>query len=210
MSLLSRLMARYYDATMRGMEGACLARWRKGMLRNLRGEVLEIGAGTGVNLPYYGAGVSRLVLTEPDPYMRRQLQVKAERWSRLNLSVMDFRAEKIDQPDASFDVIVCTLVLCTVQSQASSLAEAYRLLRPGGQLVFLEHVAALDSPGLHRWQRVFQPFWVRVCGNCHLTRDTEQAILDAGFDFLQIERVRSRGGPRIVSPTIKGIATKPR
>lgn len=202
-------MARYYDATMRSMEAACLARWRRDLLRPLQGSVLEIGSGTGVNLSWFGPGVTRLVLTEPDAHMRGQLEVKAQGWGGEFCSVEPSGGESIPHPGGSFDVVVSTLVLCSVRSQGATLAEVHRLLKPGGRFVFLEHVLASDPPGLVRWQRFFNPLWNRICGNCHLTRDTEQAILDAGFEFSQIDRTRSRGGPAIVSPTIKGIATRP-
>lgn len=209
MSLRSRLMARYYDATMRSMEAVTFARWRRDLLRPLKGSVLEIGSGTGINLSWYGPGITRLVLTEPDPHMRRQLEPKTQRWGGGGIcSVEDAPGEKVPHPSGSFDVVVSTLVLCSVRSQAETLSEVRRLLKPGGRLVFLEHVRASGPPRLVRWQRWLQPFWVRVSGNCHLTRNTEQAILDAGFEFLQIDRTRSRGGPAIVSPTIKGIAIR--
>lgn len=209
MSLRSRLMARYYDATMRSMEATSFARWRRALLRPLQGSVLEIGSGTGINLSWYGPRVTRLVLTEPDPHMRRQLERKAEGWGGGGIcSVEASSGEAIPHPSGSFDAVVSTLVLCSVRSQAATLAEAHRLLKPGGRFVFMEHVRASGPPGLVRWQRFLQPFWVRVSGNCHLNRNTEQAILDAGFELLQIDRTRSRGGPAIVSPTIKGIATR--
>lgn len=203
-------MARYYDATMRSMEAVSFSRWRRDLLGPLQGSVLEIGSGTGVNLSWYGPGITRLVLTEPDPHMRRQLEARVERWDEGGIcSVEECSGERLPHPSGCFDVVVSTLVLCSVRSQAETLSEAHRLLKPGGQLVFLEHVRACGPPALVRWQRILQPFWVWISGNCHLHRDTEQAILDAGFEMTQIDRTRSRGGPAFVSPTIKGKATRP-
>jgi ubiquinone/menaquinone biosynthesis C-methylase UbiE len=117
-----------------------------------------------------------------------------------------FSADSLNFPDNSFDAVVSTLVLCSVDSPERTLNEIRRILRPEGKLYFIEHVLAKDFPHLIKWQRFFQPFWVNACGNCHLTRDTESNISRAGFTFKMIEKINSIGGPPIVSPTIKGIA----
>ncbi|MEZ5278233.1 MAG: class I SAM-dependent methyltransferase [Opitutaceae bacterium] len=208
MSFWSSLSARFYDATMRGLERSCLAQWRPELIGDLRGEVLEIGSGTGANLAYYSDKVSRLVLAEPDRFMRKQLLRKVDRLGRGSFSVVDCVAESMPFETGTFDVVVATLVLCSVRSQKAALAEIRRLLKPGGSLVFLEHVTAGEPHRLARWQRWIQPVWVQVCGNCHLTRDTEKAILDSGFEFVQIDRGRLRGAPAIVSPMIKGKARR--
>ena len=202
-------MAKYYDATMRGMEEACLADWRADLLSQAEGDVLEIGSGTGVNLTYFPETISHLVLTEPDRHMRTQLSENARKRYRGRFRVEAFKAERIGLPDESFDTIVSTLVLCSVDSQLATLAEIRRLLRPGGAFLFIEHVLATGDSKLMRWQRFWNRLWVLMCGNCHLTRDTEQAILEAGLEFGSIDRTRSSGGPGIVSPSIRGIAWKP-
>jgi len=208
-SFWSYFMARFYDASMRGMEKACLARWRSELLNEVEGDVLEIGAGTGANLAYYSDSVSKLILTEPDAHMRVQLKENAaRRWER-EYEVATYGAEKIDFPDDSFDSIVSTLVLCSVNSPASALVEVRRLLKPGGTFLFIEHVLAKDRPRLLKRQRFWNRVWVPLCGNCHLTRDTEQSILDAGLELESINRTRFAGGPSIVSPIIKGVARKP-
>lgn len=202
-------MARSYDLTMRGMERACLARWRSELVGTVGGRVLEIGSGTGANFPYYSGAVSELVLTEPDRFMRERLRVAVGAGPRYPVEIDACAAEAIPYPDASFDFVVCTLVLCSVRSPAEVLREVHRLLRPGGRLVFLEHVAAHGQPRLHRWQRRVQPVWKRVCGNCHLTRDTGRSILEAGFEFGRLDRGRMAGAPAIVAPMIKGVAVRP-
>lgn len=208
MSLKSFFMAKYYDTTMRGMEKACLADWRADLLKQSEGQVLEIGSGTGVNLAYFPETISHLVLTEPDPHMRDQLSQNAHEHYRGTFRIEPFGAERIDLPDASFDTIVSTLVLCSVDSLSTTLAEIRRLLRPGGAFLFIEHVVANGDSKLMRWQRFWNRLWVFMCGNCHLTRDTEQAILEAGLEFETIDRTRSSGGPAIVSPSIRGVARK--
>lgn len=207
MSIKSYFLAKFYDASMRSMECACLAEWRRKLLCRAEGEVLEIGAGTGANLAYYPTSVSKLVLTEPDRYMRAQLVENAADSYRGECRIESYGAERIELPDRSFDTVVSTLVLCSVSSPSVALMEMRRLLRPGGSLLFIEHVVAKDRPRLHRWQRFFNPAWRRICGNCHLTRDTEQAIMNAGFEGASIERTRFARGPDIVSPVIIGVAS---
>jgi len=203
---MSWLMASIYDRFMAGMEEACGAAWRRELLSDLGGDVLEIGAGTGRNLDHYGDGVSRLVLTEPDAHMRRRLA------ARLAASPFAARAEvrgdlatRLGPPDASFDAVVTTLVLCSVDDVAATLAELRRVLRPGGRLVFLEHVAS-DDPSRLAWQRRLEPVWKLVAGGCHLCRDTARAIESAGFTIDTITRESARKALPIVRPTIRGVA----
>lgn len=200
------LMAKIYDRFMAGTEEACLGAWRSELLRSATGEVLEIGAGTGVNLPLYGAAVTRLLLTEPDAHMRARLEEK--RGTR-SLEITDGAAGSLPVPDRSFDTVVGTLVLCSAADAARALADIWRVLRPGGLYVFLEHVAAEEHSSRRRWQHRIEPVWKRLAGNCHVTRDTERAIRAAGFDVERIERESMRKSPPWVRPTIRGIARRP-
>jgi len=208
-SIWSFFIFLFYDAVMRGNERRCLGEWRRELLAEVHADVLEIGGGTGVNLQYYPKTVNKLVLTEPDPNMRRQLQRRTEEMRPSGVTVAGFGAENIDLPDESFDCIVSTLVLCSVDSQAQALKEAWRLLRPGGALFFIEHVVAPDNAKLARWQKRLEPVWLRICGNCHLTMDTARAIREAGFELTRLDKVSIRGAPAIVRPVIKGVARKP-
>ena len=131
--------------------------------------------GTGVNLPHYPEAVTRIVLSEPDAQMRKNLQRKTGQLQKGRLDIAPWEAESIEMPDASFDTIVSTLVLCSVPSLESSLKEIYRLLRPNGVLLFLEHVIS-DHPPTLTWQRRIEPFWSFCAGNCRLTRNTAAAI----------------------------------
>ncbi|HSP18369.1 MAG TPA: class I SAM-dependent methyltransferase, partial [Myxococcaceae bacterium] len=133
-------MSRIYDRFLRGTEDAGLAHWRRELLRSARGEVLELGAGTGGNLALYPEGLTRLVLSEPDRHMRTMLQRKLG--SRRDVEVIDSAAESLPFPEGSFDTVVATLVLCSVEEPARALAEIHRVLRPGGAFLFLEHVGA--------------------------------------------------------------------
>lgn len=209
MSAASWLFAQVYEAGLRRTEVACLAEWRSALLSPLEGEVLEIGAGTGLNLAHYSPSVTRLVLTEPDPTMRGKLERRLRAHGRA-AEVLGCSAESIPLPDASFDAVVTTLVLCMVQRPADALLEVRRILRPGGKLVFLEHVAAVDEPRRLAWQHRVEPVWKRVIApHCHLTRDTEQAIWRAGFRIVSCTRERMRKSMPLVEPTIRGIAEKP-
>ena len=196
-----------YDPMMRGAEEACLRAWRTALLAELRGEVLEIGAGTGANLPLYPATVERLVLAEPDSGMRSRIDVSKGLVGSVELS--DASAEALPFDAASLDAVVSTLVLCSVRDPAVALGEIHRVLRPGGQLVFLEHVAAEDNPGRLRWQQRIEPVWKWCAGNCHLTRRTATLIEEAGFVVRDLQRESMRKAMPIVRPSVRGIALKP-
>ena len=112
-------------------------------------------------------------------------------------------------PDEFFDAVVSTLVLCSVHDMDQALEEIRRVLVPGGQLVFLEHIGAEDRPDRLKWQRRVEPLWRVLAGNCHLTRRTEQAIERAGFDVIQIQRESIRKAMPLTRPSIRGIAVKP-
>jgi len=201
-------MAMIYDRFMDATEEACLRRWRGELLADLEGDVLELGAGTGANLPHHPRDLSRLVLTEPDKHMRRQLEARA-REHRPDAEVTPASASALPFADASFDAVVSTLVLCSVPELDTTLREVWRVLKPGGRFLFLEHVAAAPGTGRRRLQRVVDPLWRRVADGCRLTRDTERAMLDAGFTLERIERESLRKAMAIVRPSIRGVARRP-
>ncbi len=206
---MSFLTAFFYDRVMAKTEAACLQHWRRELLAQVSGEVLEIGAGTGANITLYSERVSRLMLTEPDRHMRRQLEEKITRHDPDRLGVSEGTAENIAADNESFDYVVTSLVCCSVTDLNASLREIKRVLRPGGGLVFMEHVAAPDGSSRRRWQNRINPVWKAFMGNCHLNRETEQAIVEEGFEIVQIERESMHKALPIVRPTIRGIAIKP-
>jgi ubiquinone/menaquinone biosynthesis C-methylase UbiE len=196
-----------YDRSLSGAETACLADWRHTLLSTAQGDVLEIGAGTGANLAHYPSAVRRLVLAEPDAGMRARLKRKLA--ERPDVTVIDATAESLPLPDRAFDVVVSTLVLCSVDSPGRSLAEVWRVLKPGGRFLFLEHVAAEGRPGRLRWQRLLEPAWRCLAGNCHLTRNTEAAIAEMGFHVEDVQRESIRKVAGVVRPSVRGLARRP-
>ena len=176
---MSRFMAAIYDPFMSSVEEACLAAWRSELLAGLAGEVLEVGAGTGANLAHYPQAVTRLVLAEPDRHMHERLAAKVRAPGARRAELSSSPADALPFPDGAFDAVVCTLVLCSVPDPAAALREIHRVLRPGGRLVFMEHVAAADGTRRRVWQGRVEPFWKTIAGNCHLTRHTEEAIRDS-------------------------------
>jgi len=206
---MSYLTAFFYDRFMAKTEEACLKEWRHRLLEHVSGEVLEVGAGTGANIKLYSDKVTKLVLTEPDKHMRKLLNEKVGNHPLGYVSVISGTGEQIEVDDESFDYVVSSLVCCSVTDLKVCLSEIRRVLRPGGGFVFLEHVAAADGTSRRRWQNLINPVWKTFMGNCHLNRETEQAIITEGFDIVQIERDSMRKALPIVRPTIRGIAKKP-
>lgn len=205
---MGRFMAALYDRSVRVSEEACLRQWRSELLQDLGGTVLEIGAGTGANLPFYPSSVERLVLCEPDRHMSKRLVSSLPAESSWEFEISDATAESLPFPDGSINAVVSTLVLCSVTSLAGAIGEIHRVLQQGGRFVFLEHVAAEARPRRLTWQRRLEPLWKRVSGNCHLTRRTEEAILAGGFEIEHIERESIRKAMPLVRPSIRGWARK--
>ncbi len=204
------IFARFYDRMTAGTERAGLGEMRRQLLANASGRVLELGAGTGHNLPYYTDAVTELVMTEPDPHMARRLRERLaeEPAAATNPTVVEAPAEELPFDDGSFDTVVGTLVFCTVDDQHRALAEARRVLVEGGRLLYLEHVRS-TRPGLGRWQDVLQKPWGLIAGGCHPNRPTDQAIADAGFWIDSLERGKLPKAPPLVRPLIRGVARRP-
>src|ERR1700710_1347788 len=180
---------------------------RREVLAGARGRVLEVGAGTGLNLELYPKqGIESLVLSEPDTLMVKQLREKLEESER-EAELIRAPAEDLPFPDDSFDTVVVTLVLCTVPDQPAALREIQRVLKPGGRLLFLEHVRAED-PGLARWQDRLERPWRFLGDGCHCNRDTVAAIAGSRFEIDELERAGLPKAPAIVRPLIRGSAVR--
>lgn len=200
-------MAAIYDSFMSKTEEACLRAWRGELLGALNGDVLEVGAGTGANLPLYPAQLERLVLAEPDPAMRSKLAERLRglgREAELSEATMD----ALPFEDATFDAVVCTLVLCSVPDPAACLGEVRRVLRPKGKLVFIEHVCDERRLGRRLLQRGLEPLWKPLAGGCHLTRRTETTIREAGFEVSEVRRESLRKALPMLRASVRGIALK--
>jgi ubiquinone/menaquinone biosynthesis C-methylase UbiE len=206
-SLYGRLFARVYDRAVADAEAAGLAARRAALLARAGGRVLELGAGTGLNLAHYPAGLERLVLSEPEEPMLRRLRERAAALA-LPATIVAAPAERLPFEDASFDTVVATLALCTVADLPAALAEVRRVLAPGGRLLFLEHVRS-DDARLARRQDLLAPLWLRVGHGCHCNRVTLAAIESAPLDVLEVEHGRVPRAPRFIEPLIAGVAIRP-
>jgi SAM-dependent methyltransferase len=205
-SRLQRLAAGGYDWLFDRVDPLGGGDNRRRLVERAAGEVLEIGAGTGRNLPLYRTA-TQVVALEPGPGMRARA-IQAARAAQVAVEVVDGRAEELPFPDASFDTVVASLVLCTVPDPAQALAEARRVLRPGGRLRFYQHVRA-DDPRLARWQARLERPWGWPTLGCHPNRDVLAAITAAGFRLLELDRFDIQMMPPLVRPHILGVAQRP-
>ena len=183
---------------------------RREMLEGLSGHVLELGAGTGSNFAHYPATVAALTAAEPEPYLRERATAAAEE-ATVDIEVVDAVADQLPFEDASFDAAVACLVLCSVPAQTSALAELRRVVRPGGELRFYEHVHAHRQP-----LRAILEFgdrtrlWPLVSGGCHGTRETLSAIERTGFEIESSRRFDYSPSPILFRvPHILGVARRP-
>jgi SAM-dependent methyltransferase len=206
MGLRRTLFARYYDRLMASSEEAGLTDIRAGVLGDATGRVLEIGAGTGLNLPHYPDAITSLTVTDPDPSMLRQLERAAARDERI-VDVVSAPAEDLPFDDDSFDTVVSTLVLCGVDDQRRALDEIRRVLAPGGRFAFVEHVRSSDAQVARRQDRLN---WLnRFVVGCECNRPTLEAIERAGLAVEHVDHGELPKSPAFISPMISGIARSP-
>lgn len=206
MSLRSSMFAMTYDRQLAKAERAQLGELRRRLLAAASGQVIEIGAGTGANLPFYGPGVESLTVTEPEPPMLRRLQARAREHAP-QATVLRAPAEDLPFGDGTFDVAVSTLVLCGVNDQPRVLRQLLRVLRPGGQLLFIEHIRAADPRLARRQDRM--NFLNRIVVCCDCNRPTLASIQDAGFTVSHAEHLTMQKVPSFVRPLVVGAATAP-
>lgn len=200
------LSARLYDTVLATAERRALRDWRRQLITGVGGTVLEIGAGTGANLPAYGRQVERLLLLEPDPTMRRRVRGRAAAAGRGDALVMAGSAARLPLRDASVDAVVSTLVLCSVGPPERALAEIRRVLRPDGELHLIEHVAAEPGTRVRGVQQALSPVWSRVAGGCSLIRPTRELLASAGFDVTAVHQDVLPVPVPFVRPVIRGTA----
>ena len=180
------LFARLYQRISAVAEQAGAGEHRQRLLAGLSGRAVEVGAGNGMNFTHYPATVTEVVAVEPEPYLRARAE-EAAAGAAVPVQVVAGTSTSLPLDDASVDAGVASLVLCSVPDQRAALTELRRVIRPGGELRFYEHVRADDERWARR-QRLADPVWTRIAGGCHLTRDTERSIAEAGFAIEAAER----------------------
>jgi ubiquinone/menaquinone biosynthesis C-methylase UbiE len=205
-SVRERIFAAVYDPLSAKAEATFGAEAKRKLLANARGRVLEIGVGTGLSLPHYPPDVE-LVGVEPSEPMRRRAARRAEELAH-DITLVDAPAEKLPFGDGSFDTVVSLAVLCSVRDPDRALAEARRVLRPGGSFIFLEHVRS-DDPGLAGKQDRFERPWGWIACGCHPNRRTLDTIQSAGFAIVEVEHEERPDVPRLVRPHVKGWGQTP-
>jgi SAM-dependent methyltransferase len=203
------IFAAAYNALFASLEKGGLADKRRSLLSGAEGVTLELGAGTGHNLEHYPNAVTRLVLTEPDPHMAKRLRAQVEETGRAGVEVVEAGAESLPAGDGEFDTVIATLVFCTIPDPRAALDEIARVLKPGGRMLFMEHVRA-DSDRRARWQDRLNPVQNFLFGGCNLNRPTGETIghspleLDGWYE----DEMPSAAGP-LVKPMIVGSARLP-
>jgi ubiquinone/menaquinone biosynthesis C-methylase UbiE len=203
------IFAALYDRLLSGTERAGLLDMRAELLSGARGRTLELGAGTGLNLAHYTDAVTELVLTEPDPHMARRLRKRLEEEPPApgRVEVIEAQAERLPFEDQSFNTVVSTLVLCSVESPGGAAAEIARVLKPDGRLLYLEHVRSGD-PAVARWQDRLERPWGWLGAGCHPNRDTLAQLEATGLLAEPVERDQMPKAPPIVRPLVRGEARR--
>ena len=203
MGVYSRLIfPRLLDLTMSGRE---LGAYRQSLLQSVRGHVLEIGFGTGLNLPYYGFGVTALTAVDPNRGMAAIATPRIQS-SSLDITLQTASAEALPMASESFDAVVCTWTLCSIRHIDKALSEVHRVLKPGGKFFFIEHGLS-PEPGVSTWQRRITPLQRRVADGCHLDRPMAN-LVKAVFDQVELEEFYAVDLPKLLGYFYKGSATK--
>ncbi|HEY0280975.1 MAG TPA: class I SAM-dependent methyltransferase [Solirubrobacterales bacterium] len=200
-----RVFARVYDRALKATEENGLGAMRRDLLETASGRVIEVGAGTGVNLELFGAGVEDLTLVEPDPHMGAQLRKRLSERTPVPAQLVAAPAEALPFPDDTFDTAVAMLVLCTIPDPIAAIDEMARVLKPGGRLLFIEHVRS-DDPDRARWQDRLEKPWRFVADGCHCNRDTEAGLRASAFEVRSLEHGKLPKSPPIARPLIRGTA----
>ena len=203
--LPGRVFAAVYDRMNRGAEDAGMRARRRDLVGEAAGYTLEIGAGTGLNVGHYGPQVDRLAMTEPEPHMADKLRARLRETDRVAEVI---ETARVPFASASFDTVVATLVLCTVADPAHTLREIHRVLRPGGRLLFLEHVRSME-PAVGRRQDLMRPVCGFVGRGCHPNRPTLATLMASPLVVERVEMVSAENVPAIVRELITGVARRP-
>ncbi|HTR74320.1 MAG TPA: class I SAM-dependent methyltransferase [Solirubrobacterales bacterium] len=211
-----RAFAHFYDRALKATEENGLGEMRASLLAEARGRVVEIGAGTGVNVGLYGSGVEDVTFVEPDPHMASRLRARlaardlplsptGRQRAKAPSRLVEASAQSLPFDDDSFDTAVATLVLCTIPDPVAAIAELARVLKPGGRLLFIEHVRS-DDPHDALWQDRLEKPWRFMADGCYCNRDTEATLRASAFTVEAVEHGRMPKALPIVRPLIRGTA----
>lgn len=202
------VMARMWDRIANKADERGQGKHREELLAGLAGRVIEVGAGNGVNFTHYPSSVERVVAVEPEPYLRARAE-EAAAAAAVPVEVVAAVGSELPAADASFDAGVVSLVLCSVPDQAKALSELFRVIRPGGELRFYEHVVARREPWVWLMKAADRTFWPHAAGGCHMSRDTGRTIQRAGFEVESCRRFPYSPAPLQPSiPHILGVARR--
>lgn len=203
MGIYSRLIfPRLLELSMSGQE---LSRYRQSLLESVRGEVLEIGFGTGLNVPYYGDGVVSLTAIDPNEGMAAIANPRIQT-STVPINLQTAKAEALPMAADSFDAVVCTWTLCSIPNIEQALAEVYRVLKPGGKLFFIEHGLSPES-GVGTWQRRLTPIQRRIADGCHLDHPMASLVRSV-FEQVALDEFYATSLPKVIGYFYQGVATK--
>ena len=187
------------------MSGSPLSEYRQQLLKNVSGEILEIGFGTGLNLPFYPDSVSKITTIDPNPGMKKLARSRIVT-SHIEVDFQILNGENLPMADASFDSVVCTWTLCSIAQVEQAIAEVYRLLKPQGKFFFIEHGLSKDSQ-IKAWQNRLTPIQKVVADGCHLNRNIQQ-LVEQKFSQVSIEQFYAPKLPKVIGYMYQGIATK--
>lgn len=196
-----RVLPRLLDLLMRDKP---VTEERKKVLTGVSGSVLEVGFGSGLNLPWYPEGVRQLVAIDPSRESMKLAKKRIEA-ARFPVEVLPLAGEEISAPDHTFDCVVSTFTLCSIPDPAAALRHMRRVLKPGGKLFLAEHGLSRD-PKVQRWQHRLNKLQNIMCGGCNMNRDIRRLVVDAGFEFEDIEQHYLQGPPKFIGFVTRGVA----
>lgn len=185
---MTNTFAKYYDKAMAPLEKKYITAWRKKLLDQATGKILEIGGGTGINFPLYNK-CDEVITIEPNPYMIEKALVRSQQ-ANVPIQIIKNKAEHLPFPNHHFDTIVITLVLCSVDNMKQVIQECKRVLKPNGKLLVLEHIK-MEQPFLAGLQHLLTPAWKHIADGCHLNRNPEVIIKECGFDIISSKKYLS-------------------
>jgi len=188
------------------MSNGYMKKARTAVLADVKGEVFEIGFGTGMNLPFYPDAVKRLTTVDINPGMNKLARREIDA-SPIEVKSYVLDGENLPMDDGTFDSVVCTWTLCSIERVDKALNEVHRVLKPGGRFFFVEHGLA-DDEKTRRWQHRLAPAWKIIGDGCHLNRNIEELILDSHFSFESLENYYMKKSPKFAGWTYQGVAVK--